>query len=53
MLCESLGLHATQIEFQSGEASKLKKLVVREIAVDELQRRVKRGEANQPSQRTS
>jgi uncharacterized protein (TIGR00251 family) len=53
VLCESLGLHATQIEFQSGETSKLKKLIVRDIAVDELQRRVNVVIADQPSQRTS
>ena len=40
VLCESLGLHATQIEFQSGESSKLKKLIVSDITVDELQRRI-------------
>ena len=53
VLCESLGLQATQMEFQSGETSKLKKLIVSDIAIDELQRRVNAALADKPSHRTS
>jgi uncharacterized protein len=40
VLCEVLSLRSAQIEFQSGETSKLKQLIVRGITVDELARRV-------------
>jgi uncharacterized protein len=49
VLCESLGLRAAQIEFESGETSKLKKLTVRGIAVVELQRRVDAAIAGRPA----
>jgi hypothetical protein len=48
VLCEALGLRAAQIEIRSGETSKQKRLIVRGITSDELERRVSAALAEQP-----